>query len=363
MNINNIEKSFYYNADGNIFTSKYDAIMNSKSQLYYYYYDSDFSSLNWKIEPEKSLNFLYKERAQQIRDSYDYIILAYSGGVDSTNILETFYYNKIKIDEIMLIGAFSQDPSRSTDINHNLEIYRNCFETLRTLDLKNTKITLKDYSSMLTDKRNFSLSDQDDWYKQIGARYALHHWFWYDLGSASAFADRYSQGKKTALVFGIDKPIVQYDFLTKKFFFQFIDNAANIYGLPKLTNNQNYERVYFYWHPSASTLLLKQVHVVKRYIETEILSKSSPSFAFDHYYQNRERFVGNVIYTLKNPLRFVSQKSKSMFFSLRDQFLFEKSDFKSLDVIKNFEQGQINMERSGFKDKNTVVYSKKYFLT
>lgn len=355
-------KSYYYDSTGSIFESKYDAVINFKNELFYYYYDYEFSKIDWTIEPDQSLEVLYKERAQQIRDEYDYVILAYSGGVDSTNVLESFYLNNIKIDEIKMVGAFAQDDNRSSDVNHNLEIYKNCFETLRKLNLKDTKITLHDYSLMLTNPNNFSFTQQDDWYKKIGARYALHHWFWYDLGSGSAFADSYSQGKKTALVFGIDKPVVLYDLLSKKFTFQFVDNAANIYGLSKMTNNQNYERVYFYWHPLASTLLRKQVHTVKKYLEDTVLTKPSVSFALDFYFQNRERLVGEQVYNLRHPLNFVSQKSKSMFFSIRDRFLFEKNNIKELDVIKSFDQGQLNMKQSGFADKNMTVYSKPYFL-
>ena len=43
---------------------------------------------------------LYKERALQIRDTYQYVILAFSGGVDSDTILHTFIDNDIKLDEV-----------------------------------------------------------------------------------------------------------------------------------------------------------------------------------------------------------------------------------------------------------------------
>jgi hypothetical protein len=49
-----------------------------------------------------SLKELYRERAQQIKDQYDYLILYYSGGSDSHNILRTFLDNKIKLDEVVV---------------------------------------------------------------------------------------------------------------------------------------------------------------------------------------------------------------------------------------------------------------------
>jgi hypothetical protein len=44
------------------------------------------------------LTELYRQRAQQLRDKYDYLVLYFSGGSDSSNILDTFIKNKIKLD-------------------------------------------------------------------------------------------------------------------------------------------------------------------------------------------------------------------------------------------------------------------------
>jgi hypothetical protein len=43
---------------------------------------------------------LYKQRALQLREQYDYLILAFSGGADSDNILQTFVDNNIRLDEV-----------------------------------------------------------------------------------------------------------------------------------------------------------------------------------------------------------------------------------------------------------------------
>ena len=89
---------------------------------YFYFYDEEFSKINWFIEPKDSLQTLYRKRAEQIRQDYEYVILAYSGGHDSTQVLETFYYNNIHINEILMVGAFSQDSYTGSDENHNAEI-------------------------------------------------------------------------------------------------------------------------------------------------------------------------------------------------------------------------------------------------
>ena len=82
------------------FSSKYDALMyhkKTKEEVFFYYNDEIYDKIDWSIEPPGTLDFYYKEQAQRIRDSYDYVILCFSGGADSTNILNTFYYNNIKI--------------------------------------------------------------------------------------------------------------------------------------------------------------------------------------------------------------------------------------------------------------------------
>ena len=62
-----------------------------------------FKLIDWTVEPSQSLKELYVERCQQLRDKYDYLILSYSGGADSHEILYTFLENNIFIDEIQVV--------------------------------------------------------------------------------------------------------------------------------------------------------------------------------------------------------------------------------------------------------------------
>ena len=133
---------FFYNIDKDIIDNYYDAFAHHDI-FYFYYFDKEFSSINWTIDSEKSLSDLYRQRAEQIRNDYEYVIIPYSGGYKSSLILETFYYNNIHIDEVLLVGAFSQDSYTGSDENHNGEIYNQAIPTLNKLNLKNTKIDRK----------------------------------------------------------------------------------------------------------------------------------------------------------------------------------------------------------------------------
>ena len=62
-----------------------------------------FGAQNWLIEPNINILDLYRIRAQQLRDKYDYIRLEFSGGGDSTTALYSFINNGIHLDEDAII--------------------------------------------------------------------------------------------------------------------------------------------------------------------------------------------------------------------------------------------------------------------
>ena len=66
-----------------------------------------FENIDWTKEPTKTLKQLYKERAEQLRSDYDYLIVYFSGGSDSITVVNSFLDNNIPIDEIV-INSFSQ---------------------------------------------------------------------------------------------------------------------------------------------------------------------------------------------------------------------------------------------------------------
>lgn len=70
--------------------------------IYFRYYDNIWKTFDFSLCGKTSLDTLYKERALQLRDKYQYLILKYSGGSDSHNILMTFLKNNIKLDALYI---------------------------------------------------------------------------------------------------------------------------------------------------------------------------------------------------------------------------------------------------------------------
>lgn len=92
----------YYKTNNQIYTNKLLALCNSeeKQETTWHFHDDVFAAQDWTQRPSGTLQDLYKQRAQQLRDSYDYLILNFSGGADSWNILHTFLRHNIKLDEV-----------------------------------------------------------------------------------------------------------------------------------------------------------------------------------------------------------------------------------------------------------------------
>lgn len=339
---------YYYFNDGKIFSSKIEAILHNiktKKNFNFYYFDNVFSKLNWLVEPTQSLGSLYVEQAKRIRDQYDYVILCYSGGYDSTNILETFFYNNIKLDKIVVVGALNQDSHSGVDENHNGEIYHNVFPYLRQLGLESiTQIC--DYSLLLDNPNNFSIYNYgENWTDSIGTRLSPHNWFWRDL-EKHVIPKEYNN-KKVAILFGKEKPhlfwikdnTISYVPLPEsKIGFAFNDEITN-YG--NIQNFENSDRINFYWDPNFPLILLKQLHVLKNlyYTTSEHYTNSwnntDRSIAADfiqNYNWLNKKGVHNIIYNLRCNLRFKSPKSFHKHLSLRDSFFINKKDSESFKL-------------------------------
>ena len=327
----------YYDEFGVRYPNKIKALQKTKN-LYFDYYDEVYDKLNWKIEPTESLDFYYKHQAQRIRDEYDYVILCYSGGYDSTNILETFYYNNIKLDKIVVTGPFSQDRLINGDENHNGEIYLNAFPYLKELGLDSITQVI-DYTEHYGKIETFSAYNLgESWVEEIGSRFSPHHWFWRDLDRF--VIPKQFEDKKVAIIWGTDKPNLRIKNGVKSF--RFIDTAITSYGRTNQPFRSNITNINFYWDPNYPLILLKQLHVIKN-LELPLTPKP----------------VVNLIYNLKKPLIYKSGKTIGFLIAKRDMFLMNHKDTKIFDFYK---QGIKKLEEY-FPDsyKNLPSIDSKYY--
>jgi len=339
---------YYYDEDKNIYTNQMDALLSGK-KCYLYFYDKEMSMVDWKTEPRESLETLYKIRALYIRDKHKYVILCYSGGHDSTNILETFYYNNIHIDEILVVGALARDGYRGSDENHNGELYENVFPTLEKMKLPNTKITVVDYTKWFNDpKTNFSALSKygNEWTKYIGGFRSVHHLFWHDLKKFIG----HQNSKDTCYIMVTDKVNLDYHVGKKSHVF-FLDLSFFDYG--SKYQDENFQIVNFYTdaHFTATDIIRKQAHIVNTYKR------------INHYGdvdRTETNLLNRLLYDLRHPLVFMSPKSISSSVSARDMFMFQH---KNSEMYKIFTEGLQYINRQGFSTKRQYKFrSKPYYI-
>ena len=96
--------SFHWSVNGVAFDNKFQAIQaangNTAKISFEGFSPEFFSNKYWKQEPKESYEELLKQRCLQLRDTYSYIRVMFSGGADSTTMLNVFLRNGIHIDEI-----------------------------------------------------------------------------------------------------------------------------------------------------------------------------------------------------------------------------------------------------------------------
>jgi hypothetical protein len=270
------KKLGYYICDGIEFESKIHACMHSsKTQkpVNWIFNDLAFQSHNWEVEPSESLDELYDKRARDLREKYDYLILSYSGGSDSHNILMAFLRQGLLIDEL-LINTVEKgwkkvtvlDPNNKSSLNSGAEHYLQTLPRLKELEnqLDKTKITICD----LTDYASKVFLDAGDASWVLDKREALNpigitrfNYIYFD-----EVRKQFDKQKRIGLILGVEKPksLIQ----DGDFYIRFNDRSANMVTIINhFTDYDNTTLEYFYWSPDAVPLLIKQGHIIKQWLE------------------------------------------------------------------------------------------------
>lgn len=235
---------------------------NMNAKITWHYNDDIFSSYDWTVEPKESLSELYIARCRQIRDAYDYVVLLYSGGSDSDNILNHWLQSDCKLDEIASIWSVEG----SKDKNHfqEAEIDRVVFPKIQ--QLKDAGI---EFNFRLIDRTKIVLEYlhrfKGDWL------YNQNYFITPNAASNSIFREMIPEwkniiasGKKLCLVWGAEKPVLTRTGYDHKYYTRFsdiIDGQVQPY-----VQNKYYDGWYdelFYWAPEMPEIVSKQCHILK----------------------------------------------------------------------------------------------------
>ena len=253
-----------------------DKSYNPKSLIHWYFNDEVFNDYNWSIEPEQSLKTLYHQRARQLREQYDYIIISYSGGADSHNIVMSFLDQGLHIDELYVL-MMERDTNEwtSIDINNTSSslsyVSDNYFQTIPRLKeitnrSPNTKIRYLDMADIVFKvfdnfrDPSWVLNMREELNPTDVARYAYSYY--------PEFKKSLDKYKSVGILLGVDKPKIVVDSNTGLVYLKFVDRLTNVVPIAEyIKEYTNTTTEFFYWNPDACDMLCKQAHTVKRWLE------------------------------------------------------------------------------------------------
>jgi hypothetical protein len=377
----------YYSVNGKKYTSKLLAILDaqqSDADISWYFYQDLFAKVNWKQEPEQSLDELYKLRALQIREKYDYVIIWASGGADSNNVVRTFLNNNIRIDEIIAMAPMNglnnwnwntEDRSVANTVS---ETKFALFPLLDEVANKspNTKITINDiFDDMLSFK-------DDEWlYDSTGHMAGPVASVFGRLDKFPHLVKLDEQGKKIACVYGIDKPVVKFHHTNSNELVLFLSDVPSTIARPCFRHaGHNAERVLFYHSHEMPEIMVKQAHVVAKAlfmpnnkvildaVQNQLKATGTLGVLFTPDRRNRhsskdiyQRGIVPYIYPTtytKDLFQCVKVDTENGFFPKNNDWLFElhsntrlvemiKSNF--LDLYKMLKPKYLNPHGSGFR--------------
>jgi len=337
----NADNYGYYIYKGFKTYSKYEIMCRTEDiqTVKWIYNDEYFSSFDWKKEPNESLESLYLKRAIKLREKYDYIILMYSGGSDSGNILDTFVNNDIILDEVAHIVNY--EGSKDKGSFQNKEIYEVAKPKVdQLIQQKNLKTV-----SRLIDitKRTVDFFNQKNKFDFI--------YFSHSFGAPNMHAkcklyqevkewrDLVSSGKKVCFLWGSDKPRVSgHDGVFNFYFTDVIDGSISVGD--QLRGNDGPADELFYWAPEyeSTMIMIKQAHIIKNFLSYYNIKKKLYDFKYlpneevtCHCFEKGKlqymlggNLLKKLIYPTWNPVDEVMLKSKTgNFLSSRDEWFWK----------------------------------------
>ena len=356
----------HYLVGDKAFPSNIEAIQHDQltnKGIAFYFHDDIYSKFNWSVEPTENLNELYARRARELREKYDYLVLHFSGGTDSTNILETFYKNQIHLDEIYIRGFWNWSDPNVTKIeaaNQYAEmklIAQPLAELVKKQYMPHVKITIQDISNYILDFWN-NLEDCD--INLVLSHFSPSTVFKADYDELNPeFRKKTESGLKVAHIMGMEKPDIYFE--NGKYYTRFLDKFIKLHVPPRLTKSQL--PIYmepFYWSETCAPMIIKQCHTVVNHIKRNRLP---PNYHKTISLTEKHNWLASIIYDRTLPVLGWPEKGQ---YEVRetDWFFFKDKQAKhytnwakAIDKVT-----QTVQFTSDIRQGLTGVYSKSYCI-
>lgn len=296
----------YWVVNGKKFLNKYQALLESRGtnkKPQWIYFDHVWENFDRSLLGKFSLQDLYLQNAKRLREKYDYLILYFSGGADSYNILRTFLDNNIKIDEICVKWA-------SMALKSNVQVYNpNQTDVWCTNYISEWDFAIKPVLEEVAKTHPEINIEIVDWTNNLNVNLEktfeiVNHWHDIEVPSLAVWSPNErkltDQGKRVGSIYGIDKPLTWFN--NGNSYMVFNDAAVTI-ATPNPANIQGTEM--FYWTPEFPLLAFEMAHVtIKWLISDPVLfnsiayypEKEKNKYELDLAYQKQQRLMRNILY-------------------------------------------------------------------
>lgn len=337
------DKLGFYRVGFKKFTNKTLALMESYKTGYkteWIFNDSVYSNINWSTPINESLLSIYKRRAEQLRANYDYLVLYFSGGADSINILHAFIDNNIYLDEIVmqLPEPARQQFAEGDTSNGNLyaEIEYSAIPHLNKFKDKlnpSTKVRYQDFA-----KPVIELLSKDDWFdtNPMGTNICIS-----GIGRQVAqvtekhILELCDKGLRIGQVLGVDKPLVYFDGTD---YYAYFSDVSAMHAPPTGLNQsevfQNYYHTeFFYWTPDMPEIVVKQAQEIKRYCDIDDFARMKMKLSLERHISEFKSILHPIIYPSHVTTGLQTEKPTSNIVRPMDQWFWTSA---SEQVIGNY---------------------------
>lgn len=331
--LDHIRHNGYYQVGDKNFNFRYNALeyasRNGQTPVWEFN-TNKFKAINWRQSAGGDIRHYYIQRAEQLRNKYNYLILSFSGGSDSTTILQTFLRNNIHLDEIVCDWPLkateslriSRDPHPTNHYSEWELTVKPMLEHVRTHYPK-VKITILDYSE------NLIVDDQED-------TFTISHMGPYQSSRRyREIARRLEKVNQThacaAVIMGSEKPQIAIE---RNIFCVYFTDAHTFF---KTSGNDPVRHVeYFFWAADMPELVREQAHCLYQnvlanpYLRT-IFAKEPRSLGGtpeqDLEQRTRDRnklnLIKKIIYPDWNTSWFQADKSDSLIYNTQSTWILE----------------------------------------
>jgi hypothetical protein len=273
------------------FTNKIQALLEAtrtKLPVQYHFYHDVWQNFDKNLLGKIGLKELYKQRAQMLRDKYDYLVLYYSGGSDSWTILNTFLENNIRLDCVYVRWPMKAENTYTPNTDN-----RSAYNFMSEWDFvikKDLEWLSQSHPEIKIELADFMEGVGADTFNDDTFAVQNHHVAAAQLLRQSKFSqfeiDLVDQGKRVGEIWGIDKPIIS-EYAENQVGMFFKDEIVTVgRGYPGNPDGPEF----FYWSPEFPLLAMEQAY------QCFLFYKANPPFRSMISQSNWKKMYSNTLF-------------------------------------------------------------------